>query len=115
MIETTDGMTPGALPCQLLDHGTGYLVAAAALDGLLRQRSTGGTHLRTLSLAATASWLMDLPRPENPGVARVLDVTPWLTTIGRLTAVNPPGSLDGKPLRWPSGLPTYGQDDPAWR
>jgi hypothetical protein len=113
VIESVDGR-PGALPCQLLDHGTGYLVAAAALDGLLRQRSSGGTHLRTLSLAATASWLMDLPRPENPGVPRVLDPTPWLTTIGRLTAVTPPGSLDGEPLRWPSGLPTYGEDDPSW-
>jgi hypothetical protein len=113
LIEAVDGK-PGALPCQLLDHGTGYLVAAAALDGLLRQRSYGGSHLRTLSLAATASWLMDLPRPENPGVPRVLDPTPWLTTIGRLTAVTPPGSLDGQPLHWPSGVPTYGGDAPSW-
>jgi hypothetical protein len=113
MIESVDG-SPGALPCQLLDHGTGYLVAAAALDALLRQRSSGGTHLRTLSLAATASWLMDLPRPENPGVPRVLDPTRWLTTIGRLTAVTPPGSLDGEALHWPSGLPAYGEDQPSW-
>ena len=113
MVEAVDGR-PGALPCQLLDHGTGYLVAAAALDGLLRQRSDGGTQLRGLSLAATASWLLALPRSDNAEPARVLDPTPWLTTIGRLTAVTPPGTLGGASLRWPSGLPGYGEDAPAW-
>lgn len=33
----------------------------------------------------------------------------------RVTAVAPPGRLDGNPLRWP-GLPTrYGADAPTWR
>jgi crotonobetainyl-CoA:carnitine CoA-transferase CaiB-like acyl-CoA transferase len=105
---------PGVLPCQLLDHGTGYLIAAAALDGLLRQRSGGGTHLRTLSLAATASWLMALPRPEGARAPGAFDPTPWLTRIDGLTAVRPPGSLDGRPLSWPSGLPAYGADQPRW-
>ncbi|MDX6228809.1 MAG: hypothetical protein QOI76_2199 [Frankiales bacterium] len=113
LIESRDER-PGALPCQLLDHGTGYLVAAAALDGLLRQRTSGGTHLRTLSLAATASWLMALPRAETTGAPGALDPTPWMTTIGTLTAVRPPGSLDGRPLSWPSGLPEYGGDEPRW-
>ena len=48
---------PGTLPCQLLDHGTGYLAAAAALEGLRRQADTGGTHVYRLSLARTAWWL----------------------------------------------------------
>ena len=43
--ESADGFEPGALPCQLLDHGTGYLAAAAALDGLRRQALEGGTHV----------------------------------------------------------------------
>ena len=55
-----DGGEPGALPCQLLDHGTGYLAAAAALDGLRRQAEGGGTHVRRLSLARTVWWLTDL-------------------------------------------------------
>src|SRR5262249_6247466 len=58
--ESADGgPTPGALPCQLLDHGTGYLAAAAALDGLRRQSETGGTYVRRLSLARTAAWLLE--------------------------------------------------------
>jgi hypothetical protein len=118
MIESPGDGRPGALPCQLLDHATGYLVAAAALDGLLAQRSTGGTQLRSLALATTASWLMRLPRPDVYDNGAVFDATPWTTTTdgpaGRLTAVAPPGTLDGQPLTWPTGLPVYGADLPAW-
>lgn len=32
---------PGAMPCQLLDHGGGYLCAAAVLDALRRQAEAG--------------------------------------------------------------------------
>jgi hypothetical protein len=63
MIESADGDEPGALPCQLLDHGTGYLAAAAAIDGLRRQAAEGGTRVRRLSLARTARWLTE-PRPR---------------------------------------------------
>jgi crotonobetainyl-CoA:carnitine CoA-transferase CaiB-like acyl-CoA transferase len=49
---------PGALPCQLLDHGTGYLAAAAVLAALTEQRKHGGSHLARLSLGRTAHWLL---------------------------------------------------------
>ena len=52
---------PGALPCQLLDHATGYLGAAAAMLGLRRQRAVGGTPHTRLALVATAGWLQGLP------------------------------------------------------
>ena len=42
------------MPCQLLDHGTGYLCAAAALRALARQAAHGGTQFRELALARTA-------------------------------------------------------------
>jgi CoA-transferase family III len=58
-IEADADGTPGALPCQLLDHGTGYLTAAAVLDAMVEQRADGGTHLRRLSLARTANWLLE--------------------------------------------------------
>jgi crotonobetainyl-CoA:carnitine CoA-transferase CaiB-like acyl-CoA transferase len=118
--ESTDGIAPGALPCQLLDHGTGYLAAAAALDGLRRQASGGGTHIRRLSLARTAWWLTNLasglaspPRPHasptNP---------PWLVEVAgateTVTAVAPPGSFDGRPLTWPGKLSGYGDSPTTW-
>jgi crotonobetainyl-CoA:carnitine CoA-transferase CaiB-like acyl-CoA transferase len=108
---------PGALPCQLLDHGTGYLCAAAALDGLRRQAEVGGTWVRELSLARTAHWLLGEPATERRPAVPATD-TSWLTEVpsadGPVTTVTPPGSLDGTPLRW-TGLPLrYGTDPARW-
>ena len=64
--ESPDGIEPGALPCQLLDHGTGYLAAAATFDGLRRQHRHGGTVVRRVSLARTAWWIATTPaRPQG--------------------------------------------------
>jgi hypothetical protein len=112
--------TPGALPCQLLDHGTGYLTAGAVLDALAEQREGGGTHLARLSLARTAHWLLEgavdgadsraeAPPWHEPGAAFVAPVP----ADSALAAVPPPGSLAGAPLRW-SRAARYGADDPAW-
>ena len=118
--ESADGDRPGAMPCQLLDHGTGYLCAAAALRGLADQAVEGGTQVRELSLARTARWLLG-----SAAVATPADGAPdgaeadWLTTLGSaegpVTVVRPPGQLDGRELAWPSRLTRYGGDPPAWR
>lgn len=114
--ESPDGDRPGALPCQLLDHGAGYLCAAAVLDGLRRQAEHGGTLLRELSLARTAHWLLGQPAQRRSDGGET-DPAPWLTTVegpdGAVTTVAPPGELAGRPLRW-SGAGGYGDADPAW-
>lgn len=57
---------PVALPCQALDHGAGWLVAAAATAGLLERQRTGhGSSWRT-SLARVADLLLSLPRDADP-------------------------------------------------
>lgn len=102
---------PGALPCQLLDHATGYLVAAAALEGVAAQRRRGGTIVAELALAATAAELLRRPpvRDDDP------DPTPYLVALGpRVIAVAPPGRLDGRSLSWPGPPATYGADEPTW-
>jgi crotonobetainyl-CoA:carnitine CoA-transferase CaiB-like acyl-CoA transferase len=116
----TDG-EPGALPCQLLDHGTGYLAAAAVLDGLRRQSDQGGTLVRRLSLARTAWWLTsNRAQVESPSPVPAADPEspPWLvdldSPVGPVTAVAPPGSLDDRPLRWPTHVTGYGNDQPTW-
>jgi hypothetical protein len=58
-IEAGPDGRPGALPVQALDHGTGYLLAAAILRAVTESRASGGTRLTRLSLARTASWLLD--------------------------------------------------------
>ena len=111
-----DGERPGALPCQVLDHGTGYLAAAAALDALRRQRAEGGTHVRTLSLARTAHWLLDTEPPAPaPAPREAGDFSVDLTSSrGRVSAIAPPGHLDGRPLLWPEPVSGYLDDEPAW-
>ena len=53
---------PKPLPAQALDHGSGYLMAAAALSALLRQRQDGGAWQVRAALAWTGRWLEDLGR-----------------------------------------------------
>jgi CoA-transferase family III len=123
--ESADGERPGALPCQLLDHGTGYLCAAAVLRALAAQASYGGTLFRELCLARTAHWLLSQERDADAvalrggGAAPEGDGRTWLTRIdsadGPVTAVRPPGQLDGQDLTWPPTLTRYGSDLPAWR
>ena len=118
--ESADDDRPGAMPCQLLDHGTGYLCAAAALRGLADQAVAGGTQVRELSLARTAHWLLGsaaaglAPADGAPNRAEA----DWLATLGSaegpVTVVRPPGQLDGRELAWPSPLTRYGGDPPAW-
>ncbi len=121
MAESADGERPGALPCQLLDHGTGYLCAAAALQALARQSARGGTQVRELSLARTAHWLLGLPRDaaaSSPAAAADGGDPAWLVTLdsaeGPVTTVRPPGRLDDEALAWPRPLSRYGGDEAAW-
>jgi crotonobetainyl-CoA:carnitine CoA-transferase CaiB-like acyl-CoA transferase len=117
--ESAAGAEPGALPCQLLDHGTGYLTAAAILDGLRRQSAAGGTLVRRLSLARTAMWLTSAAAEGSPAPPMTQsDTPPWLIDFdsarGPITAVAPPGAIDDRPLRWPFPLTGYGNDEPSW-
>ncbi|MER6414686.1 CoA transferase [Streptomyces humidus] len=60
-IAATEGSAerPGALPAQALDHGTGYLLAAAVLRALTEQSHEGGSRFVRLALARTAAWLTE--------------------------------------------------------
>lgn len=49
---------PVLLPAQALDHGTGYLMAAAALHALFKRQTQGVVYSARLSLARTAHLLM---------------------------------------------------------
>ncbi len=108
---------PGALPCQILDHATGYLAAASALLCLREQSVSGGTHLVRVSLAATARQLLSMP-PLQLRENRT-DKGDWRTQLtlaagGTVTVVRAPGQLDGHPLVWPEPVHKYGADEPFW-
>ncbi|GAA1275058.1 CoA transferase [Saccharothrix xinjiangensis] len=111
-VEGVDG-EPGVLPAQALDHGTGYLLAAAVLRGLAEP---GGRHVR-LSLAGTASWLLHDVRPSTPEGEH--DPGRWLTTTpspyGPLRHALPPVTWAGAPTTWDRGPSRQGSDEPRWR
>ncbi|WP_394780347.1 CoA transferase, partial [Undibacterium sp.] len=48
---------PGKLPCQALDHATGYLAAFGTMVALKRRAEEGGSWLVRVSLAQTGHWL----------------------------------------------------------
>jgi crotonobetainyl-CoA:carnitine CoA-transferase CaiB-like acyl-CoA transferase len=105
---------PGALPCQLLDHATGYLAAAGALNALTIRERTGVASRVEVSLARTARWLLetslDRAAPQDTPTA------PFLAPLGGgWTGVAPPGTVDGAPLTWPRLPPAYGSAPAAWR
>lgn len=116
-IEATADGHPGVLPAQALDHGTGYLLAAAILRALTdRHLVGGGRHLR-LSLAGTASWLLhDIQLTPVEGDA--YDPQPWLvettSPYGMLRHALPPVHYDGAPRTWNRPPTQWGTDLPIW-
>ncbi|MFJ3992408.1 CoA transferase [Streptomyces sp. NPDC090032] len=116
------GERPGALPAQALDHGTGYLLAAAVLRAVTEQLDEGGTRAVRLALARTAHWLTrELPHGSRAATETydAEDPARWLTETdspaGRLRHALPPAGFTGGPVNWarPSGL--WGTDVPEWR
>jgi crotonobetainyl-CoA:carnitine CoA-transferase CaiB-like acyl-CoA transferase len=97
---------PKPLPAQTLDHGTGYLMAFAAMSALLRRATFGGSWHVRISLAQTGHWIRQLGRIDGwrcvvPGFDEVgdrLEESP--SGFGRLTAVRPAATMSETPLRW---------------
>jgi hypothetical protein len=89
---------PGALAVQALDHATGYRIAAAALRGLARRARGEGAEHAQLALAQAAADLMRGGESAEPWPSVV---GPPLQELPNGTrAVPPPGTLDGRPLRF---------------
>ncbi|MBL1086355.1 CoA transferase [Streptomyces actinomycinicus] len=120
-IAVTEGSAeqPGALPAQALDHGTGYLLAAAVLRALTEQSYEGGSRLLRLALARTAHWLTTGVRAEPAGSAPYPGPDAWLTEtdsgFGRLRHARPPVSFTGGPTAWARPPVPWGSDPAAWR
>lgn len=107
---------PTPLPVQALDHATGYLMAAEAIDGLRARWQTGRGSASRVSLARTAVWLTGLatdaagPPPEAPWGDATFEATPW----GPARRLRPPVTIAGTPMRWGRPASTLGSDDPRW-
>ena len=107
--------TPGALPAQALDHATGYLLCAAILDAVVRQRSNGGSVHVQAHLARTAATLLKHidPTPRRlPEVSDLLLERP--TSAGTLTYAPPALHIAGTPDDWNTVGGQWGVDPPRW-
>ncbi|WP_018567702.1 CoA transferase [Streptomyces sp. PsTaAH-124] len=121
-VEGGDGQ-PGALPAQALDHGSGYLLAAAVLRALTEQSRDGGGRFVRLALARTAAWLTETAPGAARGPERVQDApydspAPWLdetgSRIGRLRHARSPLAFTDGPTTWTRPPGPWGTDAPHW-
>ncbi|MES4891966.1 CoA transferase [Streptomyces sp. NPDC096012] len=100
-ISVTEGSAgePGALPAQALDHGTGYLLAAAVLRALTERSYDGHGRCVRLALARTAHWLTDGIRPAPaPGAPYE---GPHARPAGASGPLGPPARVAGTPYEGP--------------
>ena len=115
--QATDGR-PGRLPAQALDHGTGYLLAAAVLRALTVRATDGVAHHLDLSLAATAQWLLSTTASRAEVGAAPQTPDRWLTTTGSpygsLRHARSPLGVAGVPTRWSRPPSRWGTDEPRW-
>ena len=112
---------PRPLPVQALDHATGYLMAAAALEGL-RRRVTHGTGITArLSLARTAHLLTSHPYAGATAATGLGPAQPHdssdtleLTPLGIGLRLKPPLWLPGTPLVWSRAGGPLGSASASW-
>lgn len=112
---------PKPLPCQALDHGSGYLLAFGALTALMRRMREGGSWHVQVSLARTGRWIRDLgwvrdgfsaPKPTDDSVADLLETTD--TVWGQVQSVRHAAELAETPVYWERPAVPFGTDPAAW-
>jgi CoA transferase family III len=111
---------PYPLPAQALDHGCGYLLAAAACHGLTRRLAQREGSTFRLSLARVAKLLTALGDDGDIRGRELADadVDPWReqaqTALGPVRRVRCPGRIEGLEPRWTRLAGPLGVDDAAW-
>ncbi|ARB28628.1 CoA transferase [Pseudomonas tolaasii] len=114
-----DSDKPVPLPLQALDHATGYLMAAAAIQALSERLSSGRGGSARLSLARTAKLLVEagqVPeqvalRAEEPAdQGLVVEQTPW----GQAHRLLAPLNISGTPLQWDLAAGELGSHRAQW-
>ena len=112
--------TPQALPVQILDFASGFLLAFGVQAALLRQRHGGGSWHVQVSLAGTARWLRGLGRVKDGFDARPAGKPPahWLVSepsgFGRLVGVRHAAELADTPPLWRLPSMPPGTHRPVW-
>lgn len=109
---------PRALPMQILDQASGYLIALGAAAALWRQQREGGSWHARLSLAQTGNWLRRLGRVPEGVSAQRPSLQPFLESeqsgFGALCAVRHSAQLARTPAAWTRPSVPPGDSPPHW-
>ena len=96
--------SPKPLPVQILDYGTGHLMAYATAAALQKQQQEGGSWHVRLNLARTGQWLRSLGRIDNGLATTMPHRAPYLETAssgyGELVAVKHSAHMSATPPGW---------------
>jgi crotonobetainyl-CoA:carnitine CoA-transferase CaiB-like acyl-CoA transferase len=119
--QAADVEGPKELPCQALDHASGYLLAFGAIMARIRQASEGGTWLVRVSLAATGHWLWNLGRVEGgfscpvPSREEITDlIETSQSPFGLFRAVRHAAQFADTPAAWTRPAVPLGRHPPQW-
>lgn len=112
---------PKHLPCQALDHATGYLAAFGAMVALARRATEGGSWHVRVSLAQTGRWLQSMGQIEDGWRAPEVtldDVADCVETVespfGRVLGTQPAERLTETPPFFARPPVPVGHDDARW-
>jgi hypothetical protein len=119
-----DGSPARPLPCQALDHGSGYLLATGIIAALYKRATGGGGYIVDVSLAGTMNYLCSLGQYEgksgfnsqdflkNEDAAEFMETRQ--TELGELTAVRHSAVIEGTEVGWDIVSHKPGIDTPKW-
>ena len=111
-------LPPKAMPVQIFDYASGFLMAFAASAALLRQQQEGGTWHVRVSLARTAQWVRSLGRVERgfdvTAPARDAYLESTASGWGALVALKHAAQFSQTPARWNRPSVRPGSHAPVW-
>jgi crotonobetainyl-CoA:carnitine CoA-transferase CaiB-like acyl-CoA transferase len=112
---------PLPLPVQALDHATGYLLATAALRGLVHRVRTGQGSIARASLARTGALLLTTLDPAGmrrpllaPETPEDLSMTTERTGWGLAKRIKWPVRVTGVEMKWSVGAGPLKRDAARW-
>ena len=111
---------PTPLPVQALDHGTGYLLAAAVIQALELRAHSGEVSTAKLSLARTANLLLpnalQVATAEMTSISEV-DFAPVIenTSWGKAKRVRFPMVASPIQPKWPNGAVALRSNEARWQ
>ena len=112
------------LPCQALDHGAGYLLAAGIISALYKRATEGGAFEVKVSLSGVMKYLRSLGRNEGENAFKKkeflssMDAEPYLETrqtgMGELRAISHAARIENMKIGFDVMPKPLGSDEPVW-